>query len=132
MMTQEQLADKSETADDMAKLRQFVQDGARNGLPAHEVELGLFRRVMSLGRDLLGEFFARQGSGDIGEQFTLPDGQVVQRHPELHEREFTTIFGDFTLSRTVYSAGPQQKLEVPLDARLQLPDSKFSHLLRGD
>lgn len=131
MMTQERLADKSETAGDLAQLRQFVQDSARQGRPAHEVELGLFRRVMSLGRNVLGEFFAGQGSGDIGEQFTLPDGQVVHRQPELNDRDYTTIFGDFTLSRTVYSAGSQQKLEVPLDARLQLPDSKFSHLLQS-
>ena len=131
MMTQEQLADKSEVVSDMAQLRQFVLDGARRGLPAHEVELGLFRRLMSLGHSLLGQFFAGQGSGDIGEQFTLPDGQVVQRHPELQDRDYTTIFGDFTLSRTVYSAGPHQKLEAPLDARLQLPDSKFSHLLQS-
>lgn len=132
MMTQEQHTDKSEMAiRDMAQLQQFVQDSARQGLPAHEVELGLFRRLMSLGHELLSEFFERQGSGDIGEQFTLPDGHVVQRHPELHDRLYTTIFGDFRLRRTVYSTRAQQQLESPLDARLQLPDSKFSHLLQS-
>jgi hypothetical protein len=132
MMTQEQLADKSETTRDMAQLREFVQDAARNGRPAHEVELGLFRRLLSLGRDLLGEFFARQGSGDMGEQFRLPDGRVLNRLPDAHCREYTTIFGAFTLPRTVYGVRAGQKIEaVPLDARLQLPDSKFSHLLQS-
>src|SRR5690606_19119684 len=47
------------------------------------------------------------------------------------DREYTTIFGSFTLTRTVYSAGPNQKLVVPLDARLQLPENKFSQLLQS-
>jgi hypothetical protein len=131
MITQERLADKLELVDEMAHLRQFVHDAARDGTAAHEVERGLFRRLLSLGHDLLGEFFVLQGSGDIGEQFTLPDGEVLQRQPELHDRPYTTIFGDFTLWRTVYSMGTHQKLEAPLDARLQLPDSKFSHLLQS-
>jgi hypothetical protein len=131
MITQERLAGKPELVDKMDQLRQFVHDAARDGVAAHEVERGLFRRLLSLGHDLLGEFFVLQGSGDIGEQFTLPDGEVVQRQPELHDRPYTTIFGDFTLRRTVYSMGTNQKLEAPLDARLQLPDSKFSHLLQS-
>jgi hypothetical protein len=131
MITQERLVDKPELVDEMAQLRQFVHDAARVGTAAHEVERGLFRRLLSLGHDLLGEFFVLQGSGDIGEQFTLPDGEVLPRQPELHDRPYTTIFGDFTLWRTVYSMGTHQKLEAPLDARLQLPDSKFSHLLQS-
>lgn len=131
MITQERLADKPELVDKMAQLRQFVHDAARDGTAAHEVERGLFRRLLSLGHDLLGEFFVLQGSGDMGEQLTLPDGEVLQRQPELHDRPYTTIFGDFTLWRTVYSMGTNQKLEAPLDARLQLPDSKFSHLLQS-
>jgi hypothetical protein len=131
MITQERLADKPELVDEMAQLRQFIHDAARDGTAAHEVERGLFRRLLSLGHDLLGEFFVLQGPGDIGEQFTLPDGEVLRRQPELHDRPYTTIFGDFTLWRTVYSRGTHQKLEAPLDARLQLPDSKFSHLLQS-
>ena len=69
----------------------------QRGSAAHEVERGFFRRLLSLGHDLLGEFFVLQGSGDIGEQFTLPDGEVLPRQPELHDRPYTTIFGDLTL-----------------------------------
>jgi hypothetical protein len=35
---------------------EFVRDAARDGVAAHEVELNLFRRVMALGRNLLGTF----------------------------------------------------------------------------
>ena len=131
MITQERHLDKSELVDQMAELQQFVHDAARDGTAAHEVEHGLFRRLPSLGHDLLSKFFSLQGSGDIGQQLTLPDGEVLPRQPELHDRPYTTIFGDFTLSRTVYSAGANQQLVAPLDARLQLPDCKFSHLLQS-
>jgi hypothetical protein len=131
MIAQEQHADKVEVVGRLEQLRQFVHDEARRGTAAHEVELGLFRRLMSLGHDLLGEFFAKQGSGDVGQQLNLPDGRVVFRELELQDRQYTTIFGHFTLWRTVYSEGCQQKQVAPLDARLQLPDSKFSHLLQS-
>src|SRR5262249_22073256 len=40
-------------------------------------------------------------------------------------------FGDFTLRRTVYGSREGQKVEfVPLDARLQLPQSDYSYLLQ--
>lgn len=38
---------------------------------------------------------------------------------------------EFTLRRAVYSVRAHQKLVVPLDARLQLPEWKFSLLLQS-
>ncbi len=39
--------------------------------------------------------------------------------------------GSFELSRRVYGTREGQKIEwVPLDQRLQLPESKFSYLLQ--
>lgn len=130
MIAQEHGLDKVEVKA-LAELRQFVEEAARQGMAAHAVERDLFRRLLSLGRNLFDGFLALQGSGDIGEQLTLPDGQVVARVAELHEREYTNIFGEFTLRRTVYSAGPHRQLVAPLDGRLELPDSKFSHLLQS-
>lgn len=132
MIVQNQQTGKTEVVDLVAQLQQFVEQAARQGTAAHEVEHGLFRRLMSLGRGLLGQFFAQQGSGDMGSQFTLPDGRVLDRFPGPHSREYMTIFGEFTLPRTVYGVRQGQQIEaVPLDARLQLPDSKFSHLLQS-
>ena len=115
----------------MAELARYVQEAARNGLAAHQVEEGLFRRLLSLGHALFSQFLALQGSGDIGPELALPGEQVLQREPERVDREYATIFGDYVISRTVYSTGPQQKREAPLDARLQLPDSKFSYLVQS-
>lgn len=131
MMAYEQLADKHELAHRMAQLDQFIQDAARDGVAAHVVEEDLFRRLLSLGHQLFGQFLAAQGAGDVGQELTLPDGKVLQRQPEPVNREHVTIFGKYSLPRIVYSEGPQKKQEVPLDARLQLPESKFSHLVQS-
>jgi len=123
--------DRVELVDTMVQLQRFVQQAAEQGMAAHECEQGLFRRLLRLGHRLFNEFLTMQGSGDVGEEFVLPDDHVVQRAAELRDREYMNIFGTFTLRRTVYAAGPHQKLVVPLDARLQLPDGKFSHLLQS-
>jgi hypothetical protein len=42
-----------------------------------------------------------------------------------------TVFGEFEIPRVVYGTREGQKIQhVPLDARLQLPESKFSYLLQ--
>ncbi len=69
--------------------------------------------------------------GDIGEQCELPDGRMLTRSPEPKTREYQSVFGSFTLERYVYAQRPGQKAElIPLDARLALPESKFSYLLQ--
>ena len=84
-----------------------------------------------MGRMLLQQFFDLQGSGDIGETVTLPEGKVLRRFKDLHTREYLSIFGQFTLERSVYGSREGQKTElVPLDTRLSLPEGKFSYLLQ--
>jgi hypothetical protein len=61
----------------------------------------------------------------------LPDGQEVARLEALHSRRYVSIFGEFTLQRTVYGSREGQALAfVPLDNRLQLPASVFSQVLQ--
>jgi hypothetical protein len=115
----------------MAALQQLVQGAALEGRPVHEVELDVWRHLLHLGRELLGQFFDLHGNGDMGETLTLPSGEHCQRLEELHERRYLSIFGGFRLCRVVYGSREKQKIEfVPLDNRLQLPDSDFSFLLQ--
>jgi hypothetical protein len=61
----------------------------------------------------------------------LPDGQLLRRLQQLHTREFTCVFGTFSLPRTCYGSREGQKIDfVPLDNRLQLPAGQFSYLLQ--
>ena len=108
-----------------------VVEGARQGLAAHQMELAVWERVLEIGSRALAMFFALSGNGDQGETVTLPDGRVCQRLEEIHERRYVSIFGEFVLERTVYGSREGQKIEfVPLDNRLQLPESVFSYVLQ--
>jgi hypothetical protein len=113
------------------EIKCYVMTAACEGRPAHEVELGLWRRVLAMGHQALGLFFALQGTGDVGDTLTLSDGRSVRRLEGLHERTYQSVFGSFTLRRTGYGSREGQKVDcVPLDTRLQLPESEFSYLLQ--
>jgi len=61
----------------------------------------------------------------------LPDGRVCQRLEQPHSRRYVSIFGLFQLQRTVYGSREGQTIDfVPVDNRLQLPESDFSYLLQ--
>jgi hypothetical protein len=101
------------------------------GRPVHVVEEGLWDVALQVGRRSLQAFFDVHKTGDVGETVTLPDGREVQRLEQLHTRRYVSIFGEFTLQRTVYGSRAGQALAfVPFDNRLQLPDSAFSHVLQ--
>ena len=114
-----------------AEVLAFVRTAAAQGTAIHEVERGLWQRLLHLGRTTLRHFFDLQGDGDLGPTVTLPDGKVCERLPELHERRYVSIFGAFALARTAYGSREGQKIDfVPLDNRLQLPESAFSYVLQ--
>ena len=114
-----------------AELQAYVREAAAQGAPAHEAERAIWQRLLALGRAALGLFFTLQGTGDLGDTVPLPDGQTCQRLPELHDRRYVSIFGPFTLQRTCYGSREGQQIAfVPLDNRLQLPESAFSYVLQ--
>ena len=115
----------------LAEVTGFVYDAAREGLPAPELEQGLWSRLLPLGHELQAAYFAWAGDGDCGESLTLAEGRVVRRLPQRYDRPYQSIFGDFTLERVVYGTREGQRIEaVPWDARLGLPEGKFSYLLQ--
>ena len=100
-------------------------------MPLHEVEEQTFRVLLKLGRETLQLLFDLLGPGDVGENCTLPNGRTVKRLDEQHSRPYQSIFGEFELERFVYGCGKGRKIElIPLDARLALPENKFSYLLQ--
>jgi hypothetical protein len=133
MMAQNAIGSKlPELLESVAELFRFVQKAAEMGKPVHEVELGIWESVLALGRQTLDQFLRMQGTGDVGETLTLPTGDMLQRLEKLHSRTYHSIFGEFLLERTVYGTREGQKIEaVPLDARLQLPESEYSYVFQG-
>lgn len=108
-----------------------IQDAAKMGEPAHEVEKFLWDKMLEMGRSILGMYFGLHGDGDEGEFVVLPDGRRVRRLKGLHPRRYVSIFGEFDLKRVVYGTREGQKIEyIPLDSRCGLPANVFSYLLQ--
>jgi hypothetical protein len=117
--------------DELAEILGFVQHAFQAGGTAHEVESGLWQRMLKLGRSVYRAWLDLFGDGDAGERIVLEDGRAVRRLVDLHRREIRNVFGLFELIRAVYGTREGQKIEaVPLDARLQLPPGKNSYLLQ--
>jgi hypothetical protein len=132
MIAHDEPIHNSQPLGDLAEqLLAYVRAAARHGTAVHEAERAIWQRLLALGHAALAHFFALQGSGDVGETVTLPDGQTCERLPELHGRRYVSIFGTFRLQRTAYGSREGQKIAfVPLDNRLQLPASVFSYVLQ--
>jgi hypothetical protein len=128
MISPEQAARKAQQQFDA--LRDFVQQAARDGQRIDTVERDLFRRLLGLGHTLLSAFVAGHGDGDLGPTAEAPEGHLVRRLPEPHDRRYVPIFGGLTIERVVYGSREGQRIErVPLDERLGLPEGDFSYVL---
>jgi hypothetical protein len=131
-MTHESNDCKSENLQlELDELQEFIRTSVDEGRAIHEFEQCVWQRLLQMGRKSLRLFFHLQGDGDMGETVNLPNGQEYQRLEELHQRRYVSIFGEFQFSRVVYGSGEKDKIEfVPLDNRLQLPESVFSYVLQ--
>ncbi len=116
-----------ELFDEVGEMIGFLQTSFQEESAAHQVEAGLWKRTLELGRHAFGTYLALFGDGDAGEQITLEDGREVRRLDALHRRGYQSVFGPFELERAVYGTREGQKiLHVPLDERLRLPQGKHS------
>lgn len=113
------------------ELVDLVASALAIGTAAHTVEENLWDVLLRAGRQGMQAFFDGHGTGDLGPILTLPDGEEVKRLQDLHSRPYVSIFGKFQLERVVYGSREGQAIAfVPLDNRLQLPESDFSYLLQ--
>jgi hypothetical protein len=101
MIAADDRTDNPPSLGDLAdELQTYVRTAAPQGTPAHEAERGIWQRLLALGRTALGPFFAGQGTGEVGDTVTLPDGHTWERLPEGHTRRYVSIFGEFQRTRT--------------------------------
>jgi len=64
----------------------FVQTAFQQGRTAHEVEKGLWERILKLGHSVYGAWLNLCGDGDAGDRIVLEDGREVPRLEALHRR----------------------------------------------
>src|SRR3954463_4265958 len=128
IITPEQAALKAQVQFDA--LRDFVQQAARDGQRIDTVEREVFRQLLGLGHTLLSAFVAAHGDGDLGPQAVTPEGRIVRRLPERHDRRYVSIFGELAIDRDASGPREGQVIErVPLDERLGLPEWECSCVL---
>jgi hypothetical protein len=132
IMTKEIVSAKStELQSYVEELANLVCEAVEQRTPLHHVEEKTLQVLLEMGHATLQILFDLLGPGDVGETVQLPEGRSVRRLEETHSREYTSIFGEFQLDRYVYGRGEGRKIEmIPLDARLAMPESKFSYLLQ--
>jgi len=118
-------------ADAVCQLETLVGQAAREARPLREVERRILDSVLDIGRRCVDQFITLQGDGDLGETVTTATQTVLVRSPEPADRPVRTIFGGHVLRAFVYGRGPKRLIEFrPVDARMQLPDGRFSHLFQ--
>jgi hypothetical protein len=112
------------------EMAEFVRHASRDERPIHEVERGLWEQLRKMGLNLLAGFVAGSGDGDLGPTLEH-QGRTLNRLKHTHDRPYVSVFGKLTITRHVYGTRETQKHEViPLDARLDLPESHFSYVLQ--
>lgn len=117
--------------EELAQLQRWVTQAAQRAAAFDEVERHLFRKMLEIGRHMVGRFLALTGPGDLGESVAVEGSGVVRRWPQQQSRRLVSVFGEFMIPRWVYGSRPGQKIElVPTDQRLQLSESDLSYLLQ--
>ena len=91
-------------------LRDFVLGAARNGLPFHDFERGLHRRVLRVGHAATAEFLHRQGPGDLGPAVTLPDGRTIT--PDMIESVDRSKWDKFYVFLRLNDGSPDVRLDL--------------------
>jgi len=87
--------------DEFDEIMAFVQTAFEEGSTAHEVESGLWKRMLKLGRSVYQAWLDLFGDGDAGERIVLEDGREMRRLVDLHRREICNVFGLLELIRAV-------------------------------
>lgn len=93
-----------------------------------EVEQELEQRGRELMRSLYQAWLNRQSPGEAQQPVVDAEGNERTRR-RIQERDLATVFGEVTVRRTGYGAEGQESLH-PLDARLNLPEERYSYGLR--
>jgi len=94
----------------------------------HEVEDSIYRMLLRLGRLLLEIFVLSMGTGKVGRTLVASDGSEY-RYVGTCPRRYLAIFGEITNVRAHYAKHGRAGA-FPLDARLNLPEPKYSHVLQ--
>ncbi len=109
-------------------LLSFVQEQAGQ-LEAHEVEKGIFKRLLPLGLAAVRLYFAERGTGEVGPAVEREDAVVLTQEGPLRERTYFSLFGKLAVPRTCYRTAGEPGI-CPLDEQANLPARCYSYFLQ--
>ena len=132
IMPQQVIAAKSKELHQIVdQLVTIVSEGVQQQTPIDQVEQKTFDTLLQAGLATVQLLVDCVGDGDLGPEYQLPDTRTVKRSQQPHRRCYVSIFGELNIDRFVYAVREGQKIEfAAVDARLALPESKFSYLLQ--
>lgn len=132
-MNQLELADKavSDILSSAQELVEAAKRAAQQGDSFDSFERRAWESVRQIGRAATELLLHLQGSGDLGATTQTAKGRTLQRSAEPARCSLRSIFGTHEFQQYTYSAGTHQAIELrPIDARLSLPDERWSYLLQ--
>jgi hypothetical protein len=102
--------------------------GPAQGMEIGEVERGLLKLAMRVGRQGLICYLEEKGPGRQGYEIVAPTGE---RLPYVRDRKclYRSIFGPIEIKRAYYQATGSPGV-FPLDGEINLPDKGYSYLLQ--
>jgi len=133
MIASESLVDKVQVALDQigqlaGELARYCQESAEFGRREYDVEQGLLRRVLEIGKQGMDLYLSSLGDGNLGETIHTAEGEVLTRSQEPQLRPLRTVFGEHKITAYVYAPGRKQKILLrPIDARIELPEGVASY-----
>lgn len=113
------------------RLLQGVEQAQQDDLRIDLLEREVFAMLLQIGFEVVEQYIAHRGDGDVGETAPARDGRTLRRSDEPHERRYVSIFGEHLFPRFVYAQREGQKIErLLVDEQLGLPEGDFSYVLQ--
>jgi len=113
---------------EVKELFEFVMDNA-DAMDAYSIENAIFSRIMAIGLAAMKGYFAKKGTGDIGDVLQLEDGTALEKEKRVLEKNYFSVFGKLAVPRACYRADGVDGV-MPLDAQANLPERSYSYLLQ--
>ncbi len=110
------------------RLIDYVKENAQK-MDAHEMEEGIFKNLIPIGKAALKTYFAKKGTGEMGDEIQREDGVILKRECELRSRTYRSVFGKIEVPRTCYRRLGEAGI-FPLDEAVNFPEHRYSYYLQ--
>jgi hypothetical protein len=113
------------------QLVEGAKRAAEQGDSFDSLERDTWSKVRQIGFAAMELFVRLQGQGNLGPTVQTAEGQTLRRSEDPAACTIRSIFGRHMFLQYTYSPGPKKAIELrPIDARMSLPERRWSYLLQ--